>query len=448
MSLPIRVVEGAAAVRNSILRREPAAQAMATADTLAFLRRAFGRDLSPEEAVAEVIAAIGRDGDAAVRRFTLAMDSVAVEDLVVPEDAIDRAYASLPSNTRDALTVAASRIRAFHEKQRFMSWVDWQAGGALGQMIRPLQRVGVYVPGGSAPLASSLLMAAVPARVAGVDDVSVATPPQRDTGWPHPVVLAAARIAGVDRVYRIGGAPAIAAMALGTETVPRVDKVVGPGRLLVVLAKRALFGMVGIESLPGPTETLLIADDAADARLVAADMLAQAEHVDASALLLTTSASLAGNVCTELERQLGHLRDTPAEASLVERGGIGVVGSLEEALALANEYAPEHLCLLVRDPWSWLPMVRNAGGVFLGEAASEALGDYVVGPSHIMPTAGTARFSSPLNVLDFVKITSIFAPGAGDVETISAAGAALAEAEGLRAHRDAILMRLPSARRQ
>ncbi|MHB0877619.1 MAG: histidinol dehydrogenase [Anaerolineae bacterium] len=447
MSLPIRIVEGAAAARATILKREPLGQATATADTLAFLRRAFGRDLSPEEAVAEIIAAVRADGDAAVRRLTLAMDGVAVDELLVPEDVIERACASLEPRLVDALTLAAGRIRAFHERQRPISWLDWQPDGALGQMVRPLQRVGVYVPGGTAPLASTLLMAAVPARVAGVEEVIVATPPQRDGGWPHPVVLAAARIAGVDRVYRIGGAPAIAALALGTDSVPRVDKVVGPGRLLVVLAKKALYGVVGIESLPGPTETLLIADDGADPALVAADMLAQAEHVDASALLLTTSAALAERVRAQLEEQIGPLRGSPAEESLL-RGGIAVVDSVEQALDLANEYAPEHLCLLLRDPWQWLPRVRNAGGVFLGELASEALGDYVVGPSHIMPTSGTARFASPVNVWDFMKITSVFAPGAADVAAISAAGAALAEAEGLLAHRDAILRRLSSEPRQ
>ena len=446
MSLPIRIVEGATAARATILRRESLGQA-ASPDTLAFLRRVFGRDISPEEAVAEVIAAVGRDGDAAVRRLTLAMDSVTVDELLVPEDVVQSAFDSLAPRVREALTLAAARIRAFHERQRPSSWLDWQADGALGQMVRPLQRVGVYVPGGSAPLASSLLMAAVPARVAGVDEIIVATPPQRDSGWPHPVVLAAARVAGVDRVYRVGGAPAVAAMALGTESVPRVDKIVGPGRLLVVLAKKALFGVVGIESLPGPTETLLVADDSADPALVAADILAQAEHVDASALLLTTSPALVGLVCAQLERQIGSLRGSAAEESLLQRGGIGVVESVEQALQLANEYAPEHLCLLVRDPWRWLPQVRNAGGVFLGELASEALGDYVLGPSHIMPTGGTARFASPVNVWDFVKITSIFAPGAADVAAITDAGAALAEAEGLLAHRNAMLMRLPGAPR-
>jgi histidinol dehydrogenase len=321
-----------------------------------------------------------------------------------------------------------------------MEWDD--AGGGLGQMLRPLGRVGVYVPGGRAAYPSSLLMAAVPAQVAGVEDIVVSTPPGPG-GRAAAVILAAAWVAGVERVFLLGGAQAVAALAYGTESVPRVDKIVGAGGQFVTLAKRQVYGDVGIDGLYGPTETLLVADATAEARLVAADLLAQAEHDPlATALLVTPSRPLAEAVQAEVQRQLPLLdrKDIVAEA-LRGQGAIIVVADIDEALALANEYAPEHLCLLVDDPWPLLGAVRHAGGVFVGHQVSEALGDYVVGPSHVMPTGGTARFASPLHVRDFLKVTSIFAPGEETVSRLGPAAQEIARAEGLTAHANAVAVR-------
>jgi histidinol dehydrogenase len=285
-------------------------------------------------------------------------------------------------------------------------------------------------------------MAAVPARVAGVEEIVVTSPPGRN-GKVSDVVLAAAKVSGVDAVFKVGGAQAIGAMAYGTESVPRVDKIGGPGNLFVMLAKRRVYGQVAIDSLPGPTETLIIADDSADPALVAADLLAQAEHdVLASPICVTPSRPLAESVQVEVARQIESLeRAEIIVQALQGQGGIILTADLAQALELANEYAPEHLCLLVRNAWSWVGQVRNAGGIFVGETASEALGDYVVGPAHIMPTGGTARFSSPCNVWDYVKITSVFAPGEETVRHISPAAIAIAKAEGLTAHAAAIQMR-------
>jgi len=301
--------------------------------------------------------------------------------------------------------------------------------------VRPIARVGIYVPGGTAPLPSSLLMSAIPARVAGVEEVILATPPDAKE-WGNPVILAAAQVARVDRVFALGGAQAIAALAFGTETVPRVDKIVGPGGLFTVLAMRQVFGIVGVAGLPGPTETLLIADDSADPAIVAADLLAQSEHDWlATAILITTSADLADAVAEKIESQLPVLeRREIAGHSLAHQGGIIVVGDLETAIELANEFAPEHLCLLTQSPWALVGRVRNAGGIFVGEVPSEALGDYIVGPSHVMPTGGTARFASPLNVTDFLKVTSIFSVDRETMRELAPAAIELAEAEGLTAH--------------
>ena len=314
----------------------------------------------------------------------------------------------------------------------------------LGQIIRPLERVGIYAPLSTAAYPSSVLMAAVPARVAGVAEVVLAMPPRPD-GSHRPEMVVAADIAGVDRLFKIGGAQAIAALAYGTESVPKVDKILGPGNIFVVLAKKRVFGDVDIDQLPGPTETLVVADDTAPADEVAADLLAQAEHDPlASAILITSSERLAAAVPAALEKQLGQLeRAEIACESLERRGGIVIVASVARALELANEYAPEHLCLLVADPWSYLPAIKNAGGVFLGRHSPEAAGDYVAGPSHIMPTAATARFSSPLSVNDFLKITSVIALSAHQLAELGPVAARLARAEGLTAHAAAVERRLP-----
>ena len=302
--------------------------------------------------------------------------------------------------------------------------------------IRPVDPVGVYVAGGTAPLPSSLLMSVIPAQVAGVKEIVVTTPPRRGDGSVPPVILAAAAICGVSRVVRAGGAQAIAAMAYGTESVPRVAKIVGPGNLFVTLAKQQVYGDVGIDGLPGPTETMVIADAGANPGLAAADLLAQAEHdVLASALLVTPSRALAEQVAVEIGRRLEDLSRAEIIAqSLDNRSGAVIVRDLAQAFDVANDYAAEHLCLLVDEPWGWIGRVRNAGGIFVGESSFEVLGDYVAGPSHVMPTGGTARFASPLNVLDFVKITSLIGLEPGAAAELSKAAATLARAEALTAH--------------
>ena len=306
----------------------------------------------------------------------------------------------------------------------------------LGQLIRPIERVGLYIPGGTAPLPSTVLMSAVPAKVAGVKEIVLAIPPQRGIGEVAPIILAAAAIVGVDEVYAIGGAQAIGALAYGTESIRPVDKIFGPGNLFVTLAKKQVFGLVGIDGLAGPTETLVIADDSANPAWVAADLLAQAEHdVLASAILLTPSKQLAEAVQVEVGKQLESLpRAETVAQSLQNRGGIVLTRDLDEALELSNAYAPEHLCLSVREPLAWSRKVNAAGGIFLGEYSFEVLGDYIAGPSHVMPTGGTARFASPLNVLDFVKIISLVGLEESTGRALSGPAAVLARAEGLEAH--------------
>jgi histidinol dehydrogenase len=337
------------------------------------------------------------------------------------------------------MQTAVDRIQTFHEKQTVQSWISDDMGGQLGQRITPIERVGVYVPGGTAPLPSSLLMSVIPAQVAGVQQIFVATPPE-----PDPSILAAAYICKVDAVYQMGGAQSIAALAFGTETVQKVDKIVGAGNLFVTLAKQQLFGIVGIEGLAGPTETMVIADRTAKPEWVAADLLAQAEHdVLASAILLTPDLDFANAVRKEVLVQLNNLsRKEIITASLEHAGGIVVTDSLNQAAELANDYAAEHLCLSVENPEGLMENINNAGGFFLGDHSFEVLGDYVAGPSHIMPTGGTARFASPLNVLDFVKISSMIGLDTATAKALSGIAADLADLEGLTAHASAARSRV------
>ena len=449
----IRIFDDITHAQATILRRAAWDEQSMPASVLDGIERIFGQRLTPEQAVATVLADVRRRGDAALLEWAQRIDGSALDVIAVPQAEIDAAVAGLDPALLDALRLSAQRLEAFHRQQPAGSWMDVTPGGTLGQIVRPLQRVGVYVPAGSAPLPSSLLHAAVPARVAGVQEIIVCTPPSRRiTATPGvgngsgvaALTLAAARVAGVDQIFAIGGAQAIAAMAYGTESVPQVDKIVGPGGLFVTLAKRQVFGVVGIDGLPGPTETLVIADDSADPAIAAADLLAQAEHdVLASAILLTPSRRLAERVQVEVGRQLEALsRAEIAAASLAGRGGIVVTADLAQAVHLANAYAPEHLCLLTADPWALVGRIENAGGIFVGEHSFEVLGDYVAGPSHVMPTEGTARFASPLSVADFVKRISLIALGADEGRRLSAPAALLAEGEGLTAHAAAARARL------
>ena len=439
----IQRVSGFEAASRRLARRGDFAQTPLAPAFAERIEEVFGARLTAHEVVDRIVTDVQRDGNAAVARYTRAFDNRDIDRFEVPKRDWDSAWDGLDESLRDALQVAAARITAFHTKQTRPSWIEPEPLGIFGQVVRPLERVGIYVPGGSAALPSSLMMIAIPARVAGVREIVISAPP-RHHGGVEPVVLAAAKVAGVDRVFGIGGAQAIAAMAFGTETVPHVDKILGPGNIFVTLAKQRVFGAVDIDQLAGPTETLLLADDSADVGLIAADMLAQSEHdAQASAILITTSARLANLVPGEIERQLATLdRHDIARASLNQNGLVALVADLAEAVALSNAYAPEHLCLLVQDPWSLVPSIENAGGVFMGEGSPEALGDYAAGPSHVMPTGGTARFSSPVNVHDFQKVISIIGANPRAIEELGPTTMRLAEAEGLGGHAASIRRRL------
>ena len=441
--MKLRIFEDVQEARRTVLRRVPFDEVPTSPELEEGIRRIFGESLTPEQVVARILKDVRTNGDAALRDYAERIDGSRLEAIEVPSADIDAAYETVDRKLRDALEVAAKQVRAFHERQYKDSWTHRTQDGAVGQIVRPLQRVGLYAPGGRAIYPSTVIMAAVPAQVAGVKEIVVCSPAGQD-GKVSPLILAACKLCAVDHVYALGGAQAIAAMAYGTETVLRVDKILGPGNLFVVLAKRQVFGAVDIDQLPGPTEALVVADDSADPASVAVDLLAQAEHdAMASPVLITPSRGLAGKVNAEIEDLLQRLsRREIIEASMARNGGIVVTSGIDEAIELANDYAPEHMCLLVDDAWAKLDRVRNAGGVFVGEACAEALGDYVVGPSHIMPTGGTARFSSALNVWDFVKIISVFGLNEQGVAELAPAAITLAEAEGFTAHAEAIRMRL------
>jgi histidinol dehydrogenase len=400
------------------------------------IKRVFGEALTPEAAVARLLADVRVRSDAALREWTARIDGVTSDVLEVPQTEWETAYQVLDADLRTAMETSAGRIRDFHARQPIPNWTTDAMGGMLGQRLVPLERVGVYVPGGTAPLPSSLLMAAIPARVAGVDEVIVCSPADRQTGRISPLTLAAAYIAGVDRVFALGGALAVAALAFGTESVPRVDKVVGAGGIFTTIAKRQVYGIVGLDGLYGPTETIILADDSANPAWVAADLLAQAEHdVLATAILLTPSRALAEAVQAEVERQTASLsRADVIRTSLAGQGGIVLTPDLATAVRLADQFAPEHLCLSVAEPAAWVDIIRNAGGIFVGEHSFEVLGDYVTGPSHIMPTGGTARFKGPVNVLDFVKVINIIGLDAATARRLAPAAARIADAESLTAH--------------
>lgn len=430
------IYDDLSAARATILRRDSLRAIEVPPPIADSLRALFGDPISPDEAVRRIIASVRENGDAALLDWNRRIDGADLDTLAVPPEEIDAGLQRTPDSVVAALILAAERIRAFHQKQPVSGWLDATAEGSLGQLVRPVESVGVYVAGGTAPLPSSLLMSVIPAQVAGVEEIVVITPPGRGTGAVPDVILAAAAVCGVRRVFRAGGAQAIAALAYGTESVTRVAKIVGPGNLFVTLAKQQVYGDVGIDGLPGPTETMIIADESADPALAAADLLAQAEHdVLASAILVTPSRALAERVSAEIGQRIEALsRAAIIAQSLASRSGAVIVADLDEAFEVANAYAAEHLCLLVRDPWAWLGKVRSAGGVFLGEGSFEVLGDYVAGPSHVMPTGGTARFASPLNVLDFVKITSVIGLNPRAAAELSRAASVLARAEALTAH--------------
>lgn len=403
---------------------------------------------SPEqnESVRAIIARVRAEGDAALRDYALRFDGVAVGDLRIPQEEIAAAYERVDAEFVAALREAAANIRAFHEKQKRASWIDAQPDGTvLGQVIRPLRRVGIYVPGGKAAYPSSVLMNAIPAQVAGVPEIVMTTPPATaGEEGVNPYILVAAAEVGIREIYRVGGAQAVAALAYGTESIAPVDKIVGPGNIYVALAKRYVFGTVAIDSIAGPSEIVVLADDTANPAYMAADLLSQAEHDEmASAVLVTPSAQLAERVQREVERQLAALpRQAIAAQSIRDYGAILTVANLAEGIDVVNRLAPEHLELMIAEPWSVLGRIENAGAIFLGAYSSEPVGDYFAGPNHILPTNGTARFSSPLSVDDFVKKSSVIAYSKDALLANGGKIVKLAQHEGLQGHAQAIQVRL------
>ena len=422
--------------RSTILKRRSLDDIVLPPAMLQSISRLFGESLTPAQAVARILDDVRNKGDMALRYWTTTLDGAAPDQWRVTDAEIKRALQMLLPDQRDALEQAAERVYAFHRRQPLTSWITQEMGGTIGQVFRPIRRVGLYIPGGTAPLPSSVLMTAIPAQVAGVREIVLVAPPQGGTGQIAPIILAAAGLLGISEIYALGGAQAIAALAYGTESIPAVDKLFGPGNLFVTLAKRQVFGVVGIDSLAGPTETLIIADDSARPDWVAADLLAQAEHdLLASAILLTPSHRLAESVQLEVAHQVeGLSRKEIIAASLQNNGGVVLTQNLDEAISVANTYGPEHLCLSVSDPWRWAEKVTTAGGIFLGEHSFEVLGDYVAGPSHVMPTGGSARYASALNVWDFMKVVSLIALDPATAARIAPTAATIAHAEGLDGH--------------
>ena len=396
------------------------------------------QDPQIDTAVAAILADVKQRGDAALLDYTKRFDRVtagSAAELEIGRAELQRALDGLPATQRAALETAAARVRAYHERQLAQSWSYTEEDGTrLGQQVTPLERVGIYVPGGKAAYPSSVLMNALPAKVAGVDEIIMVVP--TPGGERNALVMAAAALAGVDRVFTVGGAQAVAALAYGTATIPAVDKIVGPGNAYVAAAKRRVFGMVGIDMVAGPSEILIICDGSTDPDWIAMDMFSQAEHDElAQAILLSHDAAFIDRVAASIERQLaGMPRHAVIRAALENRGALIQVRDLDEACAISNRIAPEHLELSLADAESWLPKIRNAGAVFIGSHTSEALGDYCAGPNHVLPTSRSARFSSPLGVYDFQKRTSVIAVSPRGAQSLGAVAAELARGEGLTAH--------------
>lgn len=426
---------------NQLLARKNFLEAFVPSPELATkIKRVFGQDLSPQQVVDHIISEVKDKGDQALFSYTEQLDGVKLNSLEAGAEEISAAYDTVNGDLVPSLKLAAERIRKFHlacKRQMDATWTDRY----LCRRIRPLEKVGIYIPGGTAAYPSTVLMTAIPAKVAGVKETIMVSPPGRDGRIPAPTLVAAG-LAEVNRIYKVGGAQAIAALAFGTESVSRVDKICGPGNIFVTLAKKAVYGVVDIDGLQGPSEIAIVADNTADPTICAADLLAQAEHdVAASAILLTTSATLANQVDKEVETQLEKLKRRSIAARAIASGMIIIVSNIDEAIELVNLYAPEHLSLMVSDASSLIPKIDNAGCIFLGEDSSVVLGDYVAGPSHVLPTGGSARFSSPLGIEDFLKVTHIVALDKSTAHELSQPAMAIARAEGLDAHAEAISLR-------
>lgn len=396
-----------------------------------------------DDAVAEIVETVRRDGDAAVRMYTERFDGSVPEQLVIEKADMQELIKACDPAFVAALERAAANIRDFHARQKQQSWLQTEANGVImGQRVRGLARVGLYVPGGTAAYPSSVLMNAIPAKIAGVKELVMVTPPGKD-GKPNPDILAAALVAGVDRVFLVGGAQAVAALAFGTESIPKVDKIVGPGNIFVATAKRQLYGTVDIDMIAGPSEICIVADASGDPAFIAADMLSQAEHDKmASSILITDSKEIAEKTAKELKRQLAALdRVEIASEAIANNAAIFITEDIDSAMIIANDIAPEHLELMVEEPESYLDQVKSAGAVFLGKYAPEPLGDYVAGPNHTLPTSGAAKFASPLGVYDFLTRTSIIRYSYEDLKGVKDEIVRISDKEGLTAHGNAIKIR-------
>ncbi|MDA0262800.1 MAG: histidinol dehydrogenase [Chloroflexi bacterium] len=441
--MALNVIHGVKNAENVLVRIDPLDLDSLPESVLARTEAAFGKGVTPLQSINQMLDDVRREGDAAVLRYAKLLDGSDLEEFRVTEAQMAQARDSISKELREALEMAADRVRSFHESTMPKDWIDREQG--LGELVRPLDRVGLYAPGGSAAYPSTVLMTAVPARVAGVREVILCTPPLRGESL-NPAVIAAAEIAGVDALYQVGGVPAIAAMAYGTKSIPKVDKICGPGNVFVAMAKKLVQGQVAIDGVFGPTETIVLADDTANAYFCAADLIAQAEHDPlATAIMITTSQDLINRTEAEVDRMLASQpRGDVAKAALDRQGRVVLVDSLDEAVDLVNRIAPEHLCLLVADPWSWVGKIKHAGGLFLGEFSPEVMGDYIAGPSHVMPTGGTARFGSALSVHHFLRTMPVVGLSPTEFKKLGRAAVHIADAEGLSGHATAIQVRLDS----
>ncbi|MQF91813.1 MAG: histidinol dehydrogenase [SAR202 cluster bacterium] len=441
--MALNVIKGIQNAENVLVRIDPLDLDSLPESVLARTQEAFGKGVTPLQSIHQILDDVRQDGDAAVRRYAKLLDGSDLEDFRVTEEQMAQARNSVSKELRESLELAAQRVRDFHEATMPSDWVDREKG--LGELVRPLDRVGLYAPGGSAAYPSTVLMTAVPARVAGVREVILCTPPQRGEVL-NPAVIVAAEIAGVDALYQVGGVPAVAAMAYGTASVPKVDKICGPGNIFVSYAKKLVQGSVDIDGVFGPTETIVLADKTANASFCAADLIAQAEHDPlATAILITNSQELVDQVGSEVTRMIAEQpRAEVAQAALDRQGRVVLVDSLEEAVDLVNRIAPEHLCLLLDDPWSWVDKIKHAGGLFLGEYSPEVMGDYIAGPSHVMPTGGTARFGSALSVHHFLRTMPVVGLSPSEFQKLGKAAVHIADAEGLSGHASAVQIRLDS----
>ena len=436
----MKIIEGFTPAKSVLARFIPSQSYPVPPVLKQRLQNMFGTD-DPEQAVRQIIAEVQKRGDEALFALTAKIDGIKLTSLEISREQIESACQVVDEELVSALKLAAERITDFHTAQKNNIWRE-VAGSDSGQLVRPLERAGVYAPGGTAAYPSTVLMTAIPAMVARVKEVILVTPPARD-GTVSPATLVAADISGVSRIFCIGGAQAVAALAFGTESVPKVDKICGPGNIFVVLAKKLVYGAVDIDGLQGPSEILIIADETACPEYCAADLLAQAEHDSlASVILVTTSRRLADEVNKEIGTQVEDLSRKDIIIKSLDKSVIAVVADLDEALELANLYAPEHLCLMIENASSYIDKVANAGCIITGKNSTVVLGDYTAGPSHVLPTGGTARFSSPLNVTDFIKFINTIAIDDAGLKRLGKAAAIIARAEGLDAHAQAIEKRL------